>query len=167
MASFVPRREAVSGDLTTTYDYDALGALTKVILPDGAVIDYVIDAAGRRIAKKRDGVIVQRFVYGEGPSPVAELAADGSVRSRFVYATGATVPDYIIRGGDRYRVVSDHLGGPLVVVNADTGAVAQEIERDELGRVTRDTNEGFQPFGFAGGLYDVDTGLTRFGDPRL
>ena len=26
-----------------------------------------------------------------------------------------------------------------------------------------DTNAGFQPFGFAGGLYDVQTGLVRFG----
>jgi RHS repeat-associated protein len=26
-----------------------------------------------------------------------------------------------------------------------------------------DTNPGFQPFGFAGGLYDTDTGLVRFG----
>ena len=33
-----------------------------------------------------------------------------------------------------------------------------------------DTNPGFQPFGFAGGLYDRDTGLVRFGardyDPK-
>lgn len=29
--------------------------------------------------------------------------------------------------------------------------------------VTADTNPGFQPFGFAGGLYDADTGLVRFG----
>ena len=28
---------------------------------------------------------------------------------------------------------------------------------------SEDTNPGFQPFGFAGGLYDRDTGLTRFG----
>jgi type VI secretion system secreted protein VgrG len=29
--------------------------------------------------------------------------------------------------------------------------------------VTLDTNPGFQPFGFAGGLYDRDTGLVRLG----
>jgi RHS repeat-associated protein len=29
--------------------------------------------------------------------------------------------------------------------------------------VLSDTNPGFQPFGFAGGLYDRDTGLVRFG----
>ncbi len=34
---------------------------------------------------------------------------------------------------------------------------------DEFGNVTEDTNPGFQPFGFAGGLYDRDTSLVRFG----
>ncbi|WP_435102655.1 RHS repeat-associated core domain-containing protein [Arhodomonas sp. AD133] len=37
--------------------------------------------------------------------------------------------------------------------------------------VTEDTNPGFQPFGFAGGLYDPDTDLVRFGardyDPEM
>jgi len=32
-----------------------------------------------------------------------------------------------------------------------------------FGNLISDTNPGFQPFGFAGGLYDSDTGLTRFG----
>ncbi|MEL6196168.1 MAG: RHS repeat-associated core domain-containing protein, partial [Myxococcota bacterium] len=34
---------------------------------------------------------------------------------------------------------------------------------DEFGRVLSDSNPGFQPFGFAGGLYDQDTDLVRFG----
>jgi RHS repeat-associated protein len=29
--------------------------------------------------------------------------------------------------------------------------------------VLQDTNPGFQPFGFAGGIYDTDTKLVRFG----
>jgi len=44
-----------------------------------------------------------------------------------------------------------------------TGTVAQRIDYDEFGRVLNDTNPGFQPFGFAGGLYDPDVGLVRFG----
>ena len=39
----------------------------------------------------------------------------------------------------------------------------QQIDYDEFGTVLIDTNPGFQPFGFAGGLYDKDTGLVRFG----
>jgi RHS repeat-associated protein len=37
------------------------------------------------------------------------------------------------------------------------------MDYDAFGRVLNDTNPGFQPFGFAGGLYDDDTGLVRFG----
>ena len=36
------------------------------------------------------------------------------------------------------------------------------MDYDEFGRVVL-TNPGFQPFGFAGGLYDEHTELTRFG----
>ena len=50
-----------------------------------------------------------------------------------------------------------------LVVNATTGVIEQELEYDEWGVVLEDTNPGFQPFGFAGGLYDPDTKLVRFG----
>lgn len=47
--------------------------------------------------------------------------------------------------------------------NTTDGTVAQRIDFDEFGQVLIDTNPGFQPFGFAGGLYDTHTGLVRFG----
>jgi RHS repeat-associated protein len=50
-----------------------------------------------------------------------------------------------------------------MVVEADTGAVAQRLDYDVWGNVLSDTNPGFQPFGYAGGLFDPDTGLVRFG----
>ena len=50
-----------------------------------------------------------------------------------------------------------------LVVDAVTGTVAQRLDYDEFGRVLTDTNPGFQPFGFAGGLYEPETGLVRFG----
>jgi RHS repeat-associated protein len=37
------------------------------------------------------------------------------------------------------------------------------MKYDEFGVVLEDTNPGFQPFGYAGGFYDSDTGLVRFG----
>ena len=43
------------------------------------------------------------------------------------------------------------------------GSIVQRMDYDEFGNVLVDTNPGFQPFGFAGGLYDRDTGLVRFG----
>jgi RHS repeat-associated protein len=73
------------------------------------------------------------------------------------------VPEYFIRGGVSYRILADQLGSPLLVVDARTGRIAQRLEYDEFGGVTADTNPGFQSFGFAGGLYDPDTKLVRFG----
>jgi RHS repeat-associated protein len=151
------------GAATTTYDYDVAGNLLAVSLPDGRDIEYVVDGTNRRIGKKVDGVLVQGLVYQDRLRPAAELDGTGTVRSQFVYADGRTTPAYLVRGGQTYRVVADHVGSVRLVVDAATGAIAQRLDYDAWGRVTADTNPGFQPFGFAGGLYDPDTGLTRFG----
>ena len=47
------------GTATTSYQYDELGNLTRVILPDGKQIDYLIDGLNRRLGKKVDGALVQ------------------------------------------------------------------------------------------------------------
>jgi RHS repeat-associated protein len=148
---------------TTTYTYDALGNLMQAVLPGGPTIDYVVDGFNRRIGKKVGGSLVKGWLYRDALEPVAELDGTGALVSRFVYASKAHVPDYMVKGGVTYRIVSDHLGSVRLVVNAATGVVAQQIDYDEFGVVTNDTNPGFQPFGFAGGLYDSDTKLVRFG----
>ena len=67
------------------------------------------------------------------------------------------------RGGRSYRIISDPSGSIRFVIDVLTGSIAQRIDYDAFGRVVRDTNPGFQPFGFAGGLYDRHTGLVRLG----
>jgi hypothetical protein len=57
-----------------------------------------------------------------------------------------------VKGRATYRIIPDHLGSPRFVVDVTTGVVAQEMRYDEFGRITLDTNPGFQPFGFAGRL---------------
>lgn len=151
------------GAAVTQYDYDVLGNLKKVVLPSGSKIDYLTDGQNRRIGKKVNGTLSQAFLWQGQLQPIAELDGNGNVVSRFVYATGINVPEYMIKGGATYRIIKDHLGSPRVVADIATNTVAQEMEFDEFGRVIKDTNPGFQPFGFAGGLYDKDTGLVRFG----
>ena len=73
------------------------------------------------------------------------------------------MPEYVVKGSDTYRIITDHLGSPRLVVHATTGAIVQRMDYDEFGNILNDTNPGFQPFGFAGGLYDQHTKLTRFG----
>lgn len=148
---------------TTTYQYDALGNLLRVNLPGASQIEYLVDGRDRRIGKKVNGTLVQGFLYQDGLRIAAELDGSGNVVSRFVYGTRNNAPAYLIRGGATYRIVADHLGSPRLVVDVATGAVAQRLDYDEFGRVLVDTNPGFQPFGFAGGLYDPATGFVRFG----
>lgn len=152
-----------SGGQTTTYDYDELGNLAAVTLPDGAQVSYLVDGRQRRVGKGINGVPVQGLLYQDQLQPVAELDGAGQVVSRFIYASRANAPDYLVKGGQTYRIIADHLGSPRLVVDAASGVVAQRLDYDALGRVTLDTNPGFQPFGFAGGLYDPQTGLVRFG----
>jgi RHS repeat-associated protein len=154
---------AVGAD-TTRYGYDAVGNLREVRLPGGQRVEYALDGAGRRLARSVDGVRVQAFLYGSGRNPVAEIDSAGAVVSRFVYGTRGDVPDYMTtRDGRAFRIVSDHLGSVRRVVDAATGEVVQAIDYDAFGQVVRDTRPGFQPFGFAGGLSDAQTGLVRFG----
>ena len=149
---------------TTTYTYDVLGNLKVVELPGGTQISYIVDGENRRVGKKIDGTIVNGFLYGDARRPVAELDESSNVVSLFFYASKSNVPDLMLKGGVPYRIVSDHLGSPRLVVNALNGVdVIQRMDYDEFGRVVNDTNPGFQPFGFAGGLYDHDTTLTHFG----
>ncbi len=160
------------GIATITYAYDAFGALRTVALPNGITIDYVIDGQGRRIGKKVNGVLSQGFLYGDQLNPVAELDAQGNVSARFVYGPRSNVPAYMEKNGSTYRIITDHLGSVRLVVDTATGAVVQRIDYDEFGRVLPGyPTSGFQPFGFAGGLYDDQTGLVRFGardyDPEI
>jgi RHS repeat-associated protein len=85
------------------------------------------------------------------------------VVAQFVYGSRPNVPDYLVKGAVTYRILSDERGSPRLVVNAQTGEVVQRMDYDPFGRVILDTNPGFQPFGFGGGLYDYQTGLVRFG----
>lgn len=159
------------GSATVSFDYDALGSLRGVTLSSGLALDYVVDGQTRRVGKKVGGTLVEGFLYRDQLNPVAELDGSGAVVARFVYGSKPHVPDYLVQGGATYRIVSDHLGSVRLVVDVATGAIAQRLDYDAFGRITLDTNPGFQPFGFAGGLYDPQTGLVRFGardyDPEV
>jgi RHS repeat-associated protein len=156
-------RTRIEGADTTHYTYDALGNLVTVALPSGDTVSYVLDAASRRIGRRLNGTLTQGWLYQSQLAPVAELDGSGAVVSRFVYATHVNVPDYMVKGGQTYRLVLDQLGSVRLVVNTSDGTVAQRLDYDEYGRITQNSSPGFQPFGYAGGLLDDATGLTRFG----
>ena len=56
-------RTRTSGSQVTIYSYSTLGELLSVALPDGTLIEYVTDPLGRRIAKKINGNIVEKYLW--------------------------------------------------------------------------------------------------------
>lgn len=157
------QRVDTSTSTQTDYAYGMLGNLRTVDLPNGTHIEYLVDGINRRIGKKVNGTLVKGFLYQDGLHPIAELAGDGSIKSLFVYADRPNVPSYMLKDGHVYRIISDQLGSPRLVIDVADGSIAQRMDYDAWGNVLEDTQPGFQPFGFAGGLYDPDTGLVRFG----
>ncbi len=162
------RKSKTQGGRTTTYTYDVLGNLIQVALPNGTVIDYLIDPQGRRVGKKVDGVRQTAWLYQDDLRPAARLDGQGRLEQLYVYGDQPNVPAYLIAiapDGTQtpYRLITDHLGSVRLVVDAKSCQIAQRIDYDVWGNVLHDSHPGFQPFGFAGGLYDPDTGLIRFG----
>jgi RHS repeat-associated protein len=73
------------------------------------------------------------------------------------------MPVAVEKAGATYYLAYDQVG-TLRAVADSSGNVIKEITYDSFGYVLNDTNPAFEiPFGFAGGLYDRDTGLVRFG----
>ncbi len=168
-------RPSLGGYPATTLQYDALGNLIQVNQPGGYIVKYIVDPKGRRVAKWNNQVspsdVRKRWVYGDALGPIAELDANGNVVTQFVYVTKQTVPDYMVKGGVTYRIISDHLGSPRYVVNVrDAVDVPYQADYTAFGVATRTLASGISkdwiPFAFAGGLYDSDVydiGLLRFG----
>jgi hypothetical protein len=132
--------------------------LRHVTLPNATNIDYIIDGQNRRIGKKVNNVLVEGFLHRNQLQPAAWLNASGTVKATFVYGLHANVPEYMVQGTTTYRLITDQVGSVRLVVNTATGAVAERIDYDEFGNLLTDSAPGTQPFGFAGGLRDLDTG---------
>jgi RHS repeat-associated protein len=126
-------------------------------------MEYLIDAQNRRVGKKLNGVMQARWLYSSQLAPMAELDSIGAVRARYIYATHVNIPDYVVTDTATYRVVTDHLGSLRLIVNQSTGSVVRRVGYDAWGNVLEDTNPGFTPFGYAGGMFEQQTKLVRFG----
>lgn len=150
------------GQRTATFVYDAFGGLRQAILLDGRKIEYLVDADGRRIGREIDGKLVAGYLYRSDSFLAAETDAAGKIVARFGYDDAGHLA-LLERDAVAYRVVTDPLGSPRLVIDSHTGSVVEQMAYDPWGKVTKDTAPGFLPIGFAGGLLDPDTGFLHFG----
>jgi RHS repeat-associated protein len=147
---------------TTSLEWDDDDRLASLTLPNGQKLAYTFDASGRRASLSLDGTPQHKLLFN-GLQLIALQDPSGALTQRYVYATHSHVPDLILHQSEWYRVIKDVRGSVRLVVHATDGTVAQRLDYDEFGRVTADSSPGFQPFGFAGGLYDHYSGLVLFG----
>jgi len=89
---------------------------------------------------------------------------DGSNKliMRFEYAD-SRLPFAVVKSSVLYYMVYDQIGS-LKLIADSAGNVVKRLEYNTFGNIISDSNPGFAvPFGFAGGLYDRDTKLVKFG----
>lgn len=170
----------VGGTDTTTYGYDPLSNLVTVSRGStSTTYTYMVDGMGRRVGKKKKvggnvATVEKVWLYGSGLGPIAEVSGSNVV-ARYVYGARRNVPDLVIKGGKVYRLFTDQLGSPRLAVNvADPTDIPYRVNYSAFGVATwagGTASLDWIPFGFAGGIYDPDTGLVRFGardyDPSM
>ena len=109
------------------------------------------------------GIVTVAGYLWSGRRLVGVLNGSGVLEETFVWGARGNIPDEMVAHGQVYRILADARGSVRLVVDAGTGQVMQALRYSPWGRVIGDTDPGFQPFGYAGGLYDRDTGLVHFG----
>jgi len=147
---------------STSYTFDDFGRLRGVTLANGESVTYLVDADGERVGREVDGRLVAGYLYDAAGNVIAETDGGGAVVARFGYDELGHLA-LVQRGGTTYRVLTDPVGSPLLVIDSQTGAVADAITYDAWGRIVTETAPGTIPFGFGGGLVDPDTGLVHIG----
>ena len=125
-------------------------------------IEYLHNANNQRVAKKVDGVIVEKYLWANLTTLLAIYDGSDKLIQRFEYADGR-MPIAMTQNGSKYYLHYNQVGS-LRGITTPNGKLVKEISYDSYGNILSDSNSTFKiPFGFAGGLHDNDTNLTRFG----
>jgi RHS repeat-associated protein len=164
------------------FAWDEVGNLVTANV-GGTSVSYAYDSQGRRVTREVGGVTT-RYLY-DGQLRVVGEVHNTTQQRVFVYGAKSNVPDVMMEGTvgqtggiwTKYRIISDQLGSVRLVVRMSDGVVMSKIDYDAWGNILPSSTiaatgqPGSQPFGFAGGLRDVNTGYTHFGardyDPAI
>ena len=150
-----------SGANASTYLYSSRGELLSATLPDGTTFTYDHDPLGRRIGKRVNGNITEKYLWKDAITLLAVYDASDNLLMRFNYADGR-MPVSMSYGGNTYYLAYDQVGSLRLVTDA-SGGLIKRTDYDSFGNIVNDTNPCMNiPFGFAGGLHDQQTGLVRF-----
>ena len=158
------------------YEWDGAGQLAKVTRPDGYAVTFAYDALGRRISKRYRGKVT-RWVW-DGDQPLHEWhelelgSGAGAVQdlTTWLFDDDSFAPLAKLTARGTYSVVTDHLGTPLALYDAE-GTPTWDAELDSYGAVRQGRGKAQDcPFRYQGQYEDVETGLYynrfRYYDPE-
>ena len=147
---------------STTYSYGTLGELRQVTTPTNN-ITYQHNANNQRVAKLINNQVVEKYLWANLTTLLAIYDSNDNLKQRFEYADQRMPVAMTDGNGTKYYLHYDQVG-TLRAVSDINHNIIKDITYDTFGNILSDSNEAFKvPFGFAGGLYDSDTKLTRFG----
>jgi RHS repeat-associated protein len=159
------RTEIATGKITE-YVWDYRNRLTGVLLSDalGVVsktIEYTYDVDDRRIGKKIDGAVTERYVY-DGLHIALAFDGAGNQTHRYLYGTEV---DQILADETPTRVLwalTDRLGSVKDLVD-ENGVILNHINYDSFGRVVSQTDASVEfRYGYTGREQDAETGLNYY-----
>jgi len=161
-------QEKTTPNGTTTYSYGTLGELQQVTTPTTStgsvtVVSYQHNANNQRVAKLINNQVVEKYLWADLTTLLAIYDSNDNLIQRFEYVNDRMPVSMTDSNGTKYYLHYDQVG-TLKAVSDANGNIVKESTYDTFGNILNDTNPSLKvPFGFAGGLYDQDTKLTRFG----
>jgi RHS repeat-associated protein len=159
------RTEVATGKVTE-YVWDYRNRLTSVVFKDagGSVtktIEYSYDVNDRRIGKKIDGVVTERYVYDREQISLV-FDGVGSQTHRYLYGTQIDQVLADERGGTVVWALSDNQGTVRDIVDGN-GTILNHITYDSYGKVVGQSDATVEfRYGYTGREQDNETGLDYY-----
>jgi RHS repeat-associated protein len=160
------KRTEIGTGKVTEYNWDYRNRLTSVVFKDAAgnvtkTIEYLYDVDDRRIGKKIDGVVTERYVY-DGLHIALVFDGTGNQTHRYLYGTEV---DQILADETPTQVLwalTDRQGSVKDLVD-ENGVILNHINYDSFGKVVSQTDASVEfRYGYTGREQDAETGLDYY-----
>ena len=109
-------QKTIDGSITT-YQYSSRGELLSALLPGGPAITYDHDPVGRRIAKRVNGAITEKYLWQGDTKLLAVYDGSNNLSMRFTYAD-ERMPLAMTYSGATYYLFYDQIGSLRAVSDA-------------------------------------------------
>lgn len=159
--------EKLTSGQSTTYLFDGLNRLIKVVLPNGDFEAYTYDPFGNRIQAESSTKPTRRFIY-DGSNILMEL--NNTNATNITYTTGTRIDSWISfhQNNASYFYHKDVLGSVIAISDINQNIV-KTYTYDAFGMITAQTGTLDNVITYTGREYEADVELffyrSRFYDP--